>query len=224
MLLWYNPTKGWWWYIIVEFSQTASNIKQLYDISFEKEYFQGKIGSFSRIQSITLWNKDTIVKGIYHLSKWLHYIPLRYLFGKANLTRVFQLHRNDIIYGSVAFSQHGVYKSFYDITLNSGEIFYCYPCAKGSFDYVSIYLRDKQIALIKTNLSTNDYKYRHKLYLIEEFRVFADTLSFFVWYYANYTFSKRFHMSKNSVSTKAWSFSKYNNKYDPRWRETNGFN
>lgn len=28
------------------------------------------------------------------------------------------------------------------------------------------------------------------------------------------------HMSSGSVSEKAWSFSKYADKYDPKWRET----
>ena len=75
-----------------------------------------------------------------------------------------------------------------------------------------------QIALLETYLSVNDFKYTHKLYLLDDYNQFADTLSFFVLYYVSYNFSQRFHMSSGSTSAKSWSFSKYN-KYNPKWRE-----
>lgn len=206
--------------MIVKISQTASNIKQSYDIDGENFYFQGDVGSLSRLQSITLSNKETTIKGIYNISKWVNYIPLRHLFGEANLTRVFHLYENDNIYGVIVFSKHGFLKSFYVIALDSGEIFHCYTLSRGSFDYVSFYQGDTQIALIETYLNVNDYKYTHKLYILDEYNDFADTLSFFVLYYASYKFAKRFHMSKSSVNEKTWSYSKYNSKYDPKWRET----
>ena len=206
--------------MIIKISQTASNIKQSYDIESENFYYSGDAGSISRLQSITMSNKDTTIKGIYNISKWVDYIPLRYLFGEANLTRVFHLYKNDDIYGSIVFSKHGFLKSFYVIALDSGEIFHCYCLSRGSFDYVSIYQGDVQITLIETYLSVNDYKYTHKLYLLDEYNQFADTLSFFVLYYASYNFSQRFHMSSGSTSAKSWCFSKYNNKYNPKWRET----
>ena len=205
--------------MIITIAQTASNIKQQYDIESENFYYSGVTGNLSRLQSITLHNKENTIKGIYNRSNWIHYIPLRYLFGGANLTRGFALSKNDNQYGNIVFSKHGFHKSFYVIALYSGEIFHCYCRSIGSFDYVSIYQGDTQIALIETYLSVNDYKYTHKLFLLDEYNQFAETLSFFVLYYASYTFAKRMHMSIGSVSVKSWSFSKYNDKYDPKWRE-----
>lgn len=206
--------------MIIKISQTASNVKQCYDIEGEGFYYSGDAGSISRLQSITLSNKEDTIKGIYTVSKWVNYIPLRYLFGEINLTRVFRLYKNDNIYGTIVFSKHGFLKSFYVIALNSGEIFHCYSLSRGSFNYLSVYRDDTQIALVETYLSVNDYKYTHKLYLLDEYDRFADTLSFFVVYYASYRFAKRMHMSKGPASEKAWSFSKYADKYDPKWRET----
>ena len=207
--------------MIVKISQTASNIKQTFDIESDDFYFYGELGSMNQFQTITLSNKDTTIKGIYNLSKWVNYIPFRWLFGEANLTRVFHLYKNENIYGSIIFSKHGFMKAFYVIALDTGEILHCYSRSIGSFNYVSIYEGDKQIALIETYLNTNDYKYIHKLYVLDEYNQFADTLSFFVLYYANYHFAERFHMSKGSYYEKSWSYSKYNDKYDPKWRETN---
>lgn len=206
--------------MIITISQIASNIKQLYDINGENFYYSGKTGSINRLQSITLHNKENTIKGIYNISNWVNYIPFRHLFGKANLTRVFDLYKNGTIYGSIIFSKHGFFKSFYMIKLCSGEMFHCYYRSIGSFDYVSIYQCDTQIALIETYLTVNDYKYTHKLYLLNEYNQFADILSFFVLYYANYRFANRMHMSIGSYSEKSWSISKYNDKYNPKWRET----
>jgi len=206
--------------MIVKISQTASNIKQTFDIESDDFYYYGELGSMSRFQTITLSNNDTTIKGIYTLSKWVNYIPFRWLFGKANLTRVFRLYKNENIYGSIVLSKHGFIKSFYAIAFDSGEVFHCYSRSIGSYNYVSIYEGDKQIALIETYLNTNDYKYIHKLYVLDEYNRFADTLSFFVLYFANYRFAERFHMSKGSYYEKSWSFSKYNDKYNPKWRET----
>lgn len=206
--------------MIIKISQTASNIEQSYNIESENFYYSGDAGSMSRLQSITLSNKNNTIKGIYNISKWVNYIPLRYLFGEANLTRVFHLYKNDNIYGSIVFSKHGFLKSFYVIALVSGEIFHCYSISRGSFNYVSIFQGDTQIALVETYLSVNDYRYTHKLYLLDDYNQFADTLSLFVLYYASYNFAQRMHMSKGTVSEKAWNFSKYANKYNPKWRET----
>lgn len=206
--------------MIVKIFQTASNIKQLFDIQGDI-FFQGEVGSISRYQMITLFNKNTTIKGIYRISKWVNYLPLRWLLGKENLTRAFHLYKNENIYGSIMLSKHGFMKSFYVMTLDRGEKFQCYSRSMGSFNYVSIYQGDKQIALIETHLNTNDYKYVHKLYILDHYNLFADALSFFVLYYANYHFVERFHMSKGSYYEKSWNYSKYNDKYDPRWRETN---
>ncbi|MBR6514825.1 MAG: hypothetical protein IKT46_08355 [Clostridia bacterium] len=206
--------------MIIKIAQTASNIKQTYDVEGENFYYTGNAGSISSMQPITLSNKENTIKGVYNTSKWINYIPLRYLFGYANLTRIFLIYENDNIYGSIVFSKHGFLKNCYIISLDSGEIFHCYCLSRGSFDYVSIYQGDTQIALIETYLSVNDLKYTHKLYILNEYDRFADTLSFFVLYYASYNFTERMHMSSGSTYTKAWSFSKYADRYDPKWRET----
>ena len=219
--VWYNIIKKGGGTVIVKISQTASNIKQTFDIESDAFYFYGELGSMNKFQTITLSNKKTTIRGIYNLSKWVNYIPFRWLFGEANLTRVFHLYKDENIYGSIIFSKHGFMKSFYVIALGSGEIFHCYSRSIDSFNYVSIYEGGKQIALIETYLNTNDYKYIHKLYILDEYDRFADTFSFFVLYYANYCFAKRFHMSKGSYYRKSWSCSKYNDKYDPKWREIN---
>lgn len=206
--------------MIVKISQTASNLKQLYEIESEGFYFQGENGSLNKWQNIILYNQDTTIKGVYEKSHFTNYIPLRYIFGEANLTRGLNLYLNDNIYGSIVFSKHGFLKSFYVIALDSGEVFHCYTRSKGSFDYVCIYQEEKQIALVETYLNVNDYKYTHKLYVLDDYHQFADTLSLFVLYYANYNFAKRFHMNKGSVCEKRISHSKYNDKYNPSWRET----
>ena len=206
--------------MIVKLSQTASNIKQQYNVTGNNFNYQGQAGSFSKLQPIILHNNRTTLKGTYTLSNLLNYIPLRYLFNKQNLTRQFSLYRNNKKYGCIAFSKHGWLKSCYVITLDNGNTFKCYCCSRGSFDYVSIYQGDTQIALVETHLKAIDYKYTHKLYILDNYKHFADTFSFFVLYYASYTFAKRFHMSKTIVNQKAWSLSKYNAKYDPNWRET----
>lgn len=206
--------------MIVKVSQTASNIKQSFDVQIGNGYFSGETGSISRWQTITLSNRETTLKGVFNLSKWVNYIPYRWIFGKANLTRVFHLYRDENIYGSIVFSQHGFFKNCYVIALDSGETFHCYCRSKGSFDYVSIYQGDKQIGLIETYLNTSDFKYTHKLYLLDDYNQFADTLSLFILYYASYNFAQRFHMSSGSQYVKSWSLSRYNNKYDEKWRET----
>ncbi len=206
--------------MIITITQTASNIKQTYNIESDNFYFQGNCGSFSHLQKITLSGKNDIITGNYNTANAVNYIPFRYLFGSANISRVFDLYRNGNLYGSIAFSKHGFLKSFYVIALDNGEILHCYNLSKGSFDYVPVYLDNKQIALLETYLNVNDYKYAHKLYILDEYDRFAETLSFFTLYYANYRFAKRFHMSKGSAYEKTWSFSKYKDKYDEKWRET----
>lgn len=205
--------------MIIKISQTASNIKQTYSIDCDRFHFQGNCGKFHHLQEITLSNQTNSLTGIYQPSKWVNYIPFCYLFGMQSLTRTFLLHKNDHSYGTVTLATLGFFKSHYVIALDNGEILRCYNLSKGSFDYVSVYLGDQQIALLETYLNVNDYKYTHKLYLLDEYDRFAETLSFFSLYYATYRFAKRFHMSKVSVYEKSWSYSVYNGKYDESWRE-----
>lgn len=55
--------------MIIKISQTASNVRQSYDIEGENFYYTADAGSFSRLQPIILSGKDTTVKGVYTPSK-----------------------------------------------------------------------------------------------------------------------------------------------------------
>lgn len=206
--------------MIITISQTASNIKQTYEISSSGFWYSGSAGSVSRMQSITLSNNEDTIKGVYNIPKWNNCIPLSYLFGKANLIRFFQLYKNGSPYGNIVFSRHGFLKSYYVITTDSGEILRCYRLSRGSYDRVSIYHGETQIALLETHLSTYDHKYTHKLYLLDDYRQSADILSFFAVYYASHTFARRMHMDAGRTVLIQWSFSGYKDKYDPKWLET----
>ena len=206
--------------MIIKITQTASNIKQRYDVESDNLYYSGQLGSLNCRQPITLSCKDTTIKATYSRSQWVNYIPLRRFLGVSTLTRGFTLYENDLRYGHFVFSTQGYMKSFYTIALDSGEILHCYYRYVGDFNCVSIYQGDKQIALVETYLTVRDCKYTHKLYLLDDHENLAKTLSLFVLYYANYTFVRRMHMSKGIYKEKAWSYSKYNDKYDSTWRET----
>ena len=205
--------------MIVKITQTASNVKQEYNIESESFYYQGKAGSLSPLQSVIMTNKDACIKGTYKISKLFNYIPLRYLFGKINLTRCFHLYKNNSKYGSFAFLRQGISKCHYVITLDSGEIFNLYSLSRGDFNYISIYLGDTQIALIETALSVDSFKYIHNLYILDDYNHLADTFSLFTIYYASYNFARRFHMSVGYTVAKSWTVSEYSDKYNPEWKE-----
>lgn len=205
--------------MIITISQTASNLKQSYDVTGEGFYYSGNAGSVSRLQPITLSSKDNTIKGVYRPSKWTSHLPLCHWFGVPNITREFQLSKNGQSHGTIVLSKHGFLKSNYAIALDGGESFHCYFLSRASYNYVSIYRGETQIALVETYLSVNDYKYTHKLYLLEEYRPYADVLSFFVIYYASYHFARRMHMTLGSIKEKSWSASRNADKYDPHWRE-----
>lgn len=207
--------------MIIKISQTASNVKQSFDVESDNYYCKAEAGSFSSMQGISLAGKDIDVRGTAAIFNYRECFPFGNTFGKAVFSKAFLLYRGEEIYGSIVSVTKAPFKSFYAVTLYSGEVLYCYCRAKGSFNYVSIYHKDKLIALVETFLCVTDCKYNHKLYLLDEYNSFADTLSLFVVYYSSHKFSQRFHMSKGSSYAKAWTFSVYNNKYDPRWRENN---
>lgn len=211
--------------MIVKIRQTASNVKQSYLIEGDGLYYTGKAGSVLKTQPITLMNKTETLKGIYHFYGIKNYIPLSYLFGAGNLTRGFDISRNGENIGVINFLRNGYLKNFYQLTLNDDTRLRCYIVAKESFQYACIYNyncnEENQIALIETYLNVNDYKYVHKVYLLDDYKWLASIISFFTVYYSSYNFSKRFHMSSGSFYEKSWTLSKYNDKYDPLWRETN---
>ena len=55
--VWYNETKKGGGTMIVKISQTASNIKQTFDIESDEFYFYGELGRMNTCQAITLSNK-----------------------------------------------------------------------------------------------------------------------------------------------------------------------
>ncbi len=207
--------------MIVKIIQTKTNLKQEYDVEGENFYFSGKLGSYNTRGEITLSNSKTTINGIFCSSSLLDYIPFGWLLNGESVTRKFEIYKDGNITGNIVLFKDGFSKSFYAITLESGEVFHCYFLSKGDFDYVNIYEGEKQIALIETYLSVNDFKYKHKLYILDDYDKYAEVLSFFVLYYANYKFAKRFQFSKGSYYEKSWSYSEYNDKYDSKWRETN---
>lgn len=206
--------------MIIKITQIASNIKQEYDIDSEGFHFHGTVGNVSILQPITLSNASLTVNGVHQMTQWRNYIPFRLLFGIYSVTRKFCLSRDGKFYGKILLHSNGYWSRHYEILLTDGSSFQCYDRAISSFHYISIYQEEKQIALVETHLRVQDYKYTHKLYLLDEFRPHAETLSFFVLYFASYHFTKRFHMTVGSVSEKSWTFSRYNDRYDPNWRET----
>lgn len=210
--------------MIIKITQTASNIKQTYKIEGEGLFYHGKSGSRSTVEPITLTNDTETLLGTYNFPALINYIPFRYLFGTPNLTRGFDIYRNNVSIGSVVFSQHGFWKSFYQIKLHDGTDLRCYIVGKGSFEYACVYSRscgeEKQIALIETYLNVNNYKYVNKIYLLDDYKLLGSVISFFTVYYSSYSFCKRYHMSSGSVYEKRMPITKYKDKYDPSWRET----
>lgn len=206
--------------MIIKITQTASNIKQEYDVDSEGFHFRGTVGNISRLQPITLSNDSFTVKGVHQMTNWTNYIPFRLLFGIYSVTQKFCLSRDGRYYGKILLHSDGYWSRYYEILLKDGPSFQCYYCATGSFHYISVYQDEKQIALVETYLTVQNHKYTHKLYLLDEFRPYAETFSFFVLYFASYHFAKRFHMTAGSVSEKQWTFSRYKDWYDPNWRET----
>lgn len=203
--------------MVVKITQTTSGVKQLFDIECGEFCFEGKAGHINRFQNITLSGKNTEIKGVHEISPWFNYIPFRWLFGVENVTRVFRLHKNDKNFGRIALSKHGFLKSFFVISSENNEELHCYCRSKGSFNYISVYKGSVQIALIETYLNTSDFKYFHKLYILDEYAEYAEILSFFVMYYACFNF-----IGKGMTNyEKSYSISKYNDKYDPKWRENN---
>lgn len=210
--------------MIIKIMQRTSNIKQQYDIFGlygDRFNYQGELGSLNRCQPITLFNKQTTLKGIYKWPKWVDLIPFSYIFGRTCVTRIFDVCKDEAPCATVAFFRDGPFTCFYKITMGNNDVYNCYFCFKGNFGYVSVYRGDEQVALIETLLSVTDYKYTHKLYILEEYNNLGEILAFFVLYYANYMFTKRFHMSSGTAVVSSWSVSSYNDKYTPDWREKN---
>ena len=50
--------------MIIKISQTASNVRQSYDIAGKNFNYQGKAGSVSRLQNVVLANSHTTIRGV----------------------------------------------------------------------------------------------------------------------------------------------------------------
>lgn len=126
--------------MIIKINQTASNIKQQFDIDSDSFTALGEIGSYSKYQKITLTNHHTNILGKFKFSKPVNYIPFRYLFKKPNRIQKFLLFKDGEALGDIVKSVDGFFKTRYIITLNDGNTFYCYSISNGRFNNISAYL------------------------------------------------------------------------------------
>ena len=226
--------------MIIKLSQTDTPFKKTaFDITGTTIPFSGEYGGVSQVQSLCLKADEYSLTGKFILPTIKDYVPYRHLFGKENITQHFQIFKSEEPYGHFYLSSHGLYKTCYKICLTSGETFYCYFRTIKDFCYISIYLNDVQIALVEVFLSLyNDRKREYKLYLLDDYIKYTDSLTLFVIYYANHNFDTghsssiipsnnkhthlypKTHLYKGTSWTYSYSHSRYNNKYDPKWRET----
>lgn len=208
--------------MIIKATQTASNIKQLHDVYIDDYYYSGRSGSICRFQDIHLSRRGILIKGRYMLPRFDRNIPLSSLLGTSAVTKRFKISRDGRDYAEVMYTTQGVLRNCYIINTADGTSFACYACMKGSFNYISVYRNDIQIALIETYLNVSDYMYTHKAYVLDGYKEYGELIAFFILYYSSYCFARRFHMSAGSSQySYGRSFSVYNDKYDPKWRETN---
>ncbi len=206
--------------MIINIKQTSSNIKQEYEIESNDRYFYASAGSFHKLQSIVMKNKDRELVAKWHITPVINHIPFLHLFGYNRKCKKFVISENQTGIAEFSHSKHGYLKSCYLIKEQNGCVLYGYDISLGSFNYMCIFKNKAQIALVETYLTVTDHKYTHKLYLLEEEADYSEILSLFAVYYSNFRFSKRMHMSSGTVHQKERTFSKYNSLYDASWRET----
>ena len=210
--------------MIIDVIQTQSNFGYEYTIYHDEKYaYNGKLGSWHTAQRITLQkNRDTVATGVYRFSHWTNYIPLRYLFGEASIRNLLEIPKFN---GTIALSLHGFARSFYVITA-SDHVLHAYRRSIGDFSYLSVYLlspdcrQEEQIALAETYLTTTNYLYTHKIYLLDAYAEQKDIVSMLMLYVANRHYTHRGSGFYGKMVEKEWTFSTYNDKYDPSWRET----
>lgn len=206
--------------MIIKVSQNGSIMRHTYSVEANNFSYSASVGAFSPFQNIFFGDIGNNFKGIFDVSDWINYIPFVWLFGKDGSTRKFNLYKNGSEYGSIALLKQGLFKKYYTITSRNAEVLDCYYLSKGSYNYVSIYYNNLQIAMIETHLTVKDNKYIHTIYLLDEYSNFADLVSFFAVYYSNFHFTRRYEMMKGTRYQKSWTYSKYNDKYNPAWLET----
>ena len=207
--------------MIIDIIQTAGIFKQTYEVCGKGFGFSVNVGRFHRYQNILMTNPCDRIEGEWQFSRWYHYIPFRWLFGKANVKNRFRIRQNESPVGTVQYSHHGFLKSRYEMLLDDGTVVYGYAYSWGKFDYLSIYAGDEQIALLETYMVSENDCFRHKLYLMETHENLAQLLSFFSVYYVAGKFVTRNNGYFGTGVQYAWSFSRYRRMYDPAWRERN---
>lgn len=200
--------------MIIRIRQTAGGLKPKYDIESDGFRFQGERGGLHGAQSITMSNRCATLTGRFCLPSLLSSLPLLGMLGVDQRTRVFELTREGGAIGRVSRSVHGPGKSCYVIELADGTAMRCYSRRKGQFDYVSVYEGETQIALLENFLRSMDGRHDHKLYLLDAYGQYAEVLSWFAMYYAQYEVEQTGDVSFTV------SFSAYDRMYDPAWRET----
>lgn len=200
--------------MIIRIHQTSTGLKMKYDIESDGFLFQGERGGLHDAQDITMTGRSAALTGRFCLLSVLSSIPLLGLFGVDQRTRMFEVSRNGGAIGRVWKSVHGFGKSCYVMEMNDGSELRCYSRCKGQFDYVSIYDGDAQIALLENFLRSMEGRHDHKLYLLDAHRQHAEVLAWFAMYYAQH------EVKQDGDLSFAISYSAYNSKYDPTWRET----
>lgn len=200
--------------MIIRIRQRENGLRLRYDLDGEGFLFQGERGGMAPVQPITLAGCDVTLTGTYRLSSPVNHVPLLGIFGAEQRTRVFEISRNGGVIGTAAKSLHGWGKSCYVIDLADGTELRCYSRRKGQFDYVAIYEDAEQIALLENYLRAVDGRHDHKLYLLDAYSRHAEVLAWFALYYAQH------EVEQTGDVTFAISFSRYDGKVDPAWRET----
>ena len=209
--------------MVIKISQTASNVKQKFDIYYDYNYmYEGELGSINKYQKISLKQNDIdVLEGKFFVSNVKNFVPFRHLFGFEDLSQNVKIFDKEKEIASFVFSKHGFLKSCYKITYKEKTI-NCYKYSKRRFDFLSIYDSDKQIAEIQIYTTCVDNKYNYKVYLLNEYKEMAEIFAMFVLYYANYNYTDRFHMSKGvEVKYSVYQLTRYKKKYNPNWLREN---
>ena len=210
--------------VIISIKQTASNISQKFDIFWGKEYkYQGSLGAAAVLQNFEMSDAQNGVSfvGRYESPKWFDLIPFKYLFGRPSMFKNSVVEKNGAPLGGFSFSKVGLYKKRYVITdAVLGREYFAYTYAHGSFEYISIYFGDAQIALVENYLNTINLCNNYKLYILDEYDDCADLFALFVLYFDNWNYTHRINMQRGSYHTYVVAqFTRYKKMYDPEWRE-----
>ena len=157
--------------MIMTAKQTASNIAQTYEVSIDGTYvYAGSLGRFHRFQPIELMDKNNtpVLKGRWYLSKWIHYLPFAWTLEKHTVTRKCVITSSTGETASIGFTRQRAFEDVYTLWLPCGEELEAYAVAVGDYEYVSIYRKDHQVALLELYLTAIDYCYIYKMYVLEE--------------------------------------------------------